>query len=101
MRRISVYAPIAVVERTSFQITVGDSKAKNFDTKPTCHRKYRQDCGCHMYSEVDAFPELVLVLAPTLERGQDVGTPPGRWVFTEARHPMFQIPDDGLPKYPG
>ena len=96
-----VLALIAVVERTSFQITAGDSKVKNFDTKPTCHRKYCQDCGCHMYLEVDAFPELVLVHAPTLERGQDVGTPPDRWVFTDSRHPMFQIPDDGLPRYPG
>jgi quinol monooxygenase YgiN len=54
-----------------------------------------------MYLEVNAFPELVLVRAPTLERGQDVGTPPDRWVFTEARHPMFQIPDDALPRYLG
>ena len=54
-----------------------------------------------MYSEVNAFPELVLVRAPTLERGQDVGTPPDRWVFTEAHHPMFQYPDDGLPRYLG
>ena len=42
-----------------------------------------------MYLEVDAFPELVLVHAPTLERGQDVGTPPDRWVFTDSRHPML------------
>ena len=29
------------------------------------------------------------------------GTEPDRWVFTDSRHPMFTIPDDGLPRYPG
>jgi quinol monooxygenase YgiN len=94
-------ALIAVVELSSFEVTAGASKVANFDTKPTCHRKYCKDCGCHMYLEVDAFPEFILVHVPTLDRSQDVGTPPDRWVFTDSRHPMIMIPDDGLPRYPG
>ncbi len=94
-------ALISVIELASFEVTAGLSKVKTIDTLPTCHRKFCGDCGCHMYLEVDAFPEFILVHVPTLDRGQDCGTPPDRWVFTDSRHPMVTIPDDGLPRYPG
>lgn len=94
-------ALIAVVERDSFTVTAGQNKLRTLDTKPTCHRKFCGECGCHMYLEVEAFPELTLVHVPTLDRGVDPGTPPDRWVFTDSRHPMVTIPDDGLPRYPG
>ena len=54
-----------------------------------------------MFLQVDAFPEFMLVHVPTLDRGMNPGTEPDRWVFTDSRHPMFTIPDDGLPRYPG
>ena len=94
-------ALITVVERNTFEVTAGASKVANIDTKATCHRKFCTECGCHMFLHVDAFPEFVLVHVPTLDRGQDVGTPPDRWVFTDSRHPMITIPDDNLPRYPG
>ena len=94
-------ALIAVVEKNSFEVSAGDSKIRNLDTKPTCHRKFCNDCGCHMFLEVDAFPEFILVHVPTLDRGVDPGAKPDRWVFTDSRHPMVEIPNDGLPRYPG
>ena len=42
-------ALISVVERNTFRITQGESKIKNYDTKPTCHRRFCADCGCHMF----------------------------------------------------
>ncbi len=93
-------AIISVVDLDGFSVTAGQSKIANLDTKPTCHRKFCRDCGCHMFLEVEAFPEFVLVHVPTLDRGVDPGTPPDRWVFTDSRHPMVTIPDDGLPRYP-
>lgn len=94
-------ALISVVELDSFQVTAGESKIANLDTKPTCHRKYCRDCGCHMFLHVDAFPEFVLIHVPALDKGVDPGAAPDRWVFTDSRHPMVNIPDDGLPRYPG
>jgi quinol monooxygenase YgiN len=94
-------ALIAVVDLESFTVTAGSHKILNFDTKATCHRKFCRDCGCHMFLEVDTLPEFVLIHVPTLDRGVDPGTPPDRWVFTDSRHPMFTIPEDGLLRYPG
>ncbi len=94
-------AVIAVVPKDSFRITQAADKIRNFDTKPTCHRKFCGECGCHMYLHVDAFPDFELVHLPTLDRGVDAGGEPDRWVFTDSKHPMVAIPDDGLPRHPG
>jgi S-(hydroxymethyl)glutathione synthase len=94
-------AVIAVVERAAFSITQGEDKIKNIDTKPTCHRRFCKDCGCHMFLYVDAFPDFILVHVPTLDRGVDVGKDPDRWVFCDSKHPMVTIPDDGLNRHPG
>jgi hypothetical protein len=94
-------AIIAVVERSAFKVTQNESKIRNFDTKPTCHRRYCADCGCHMFLYVDAFPDFVLVHVPTLERSSQVGAKPDRWVFTKSKHPMVEIPEDGLPRHEG
>jgi hypothetical protein len=83
-------ALIAVVERSAFTITAGEEKIRNIDTKPTCHRRYCADCGCHMFLHV-----------PTIDRDTDVGGKPDRWVFVNSKHPMVTIPDDGLPRHPG
>jgi len=94
-------AIIAVVEKVGFKITNNEKKIRNFDTKATCHRRYCAECGCHMFLYVDAFPDFVLVHVPTLERGIDVGANPDRWVFTKSKHPLVNIPDDGLPRHEG
>ena len=94
-------ALIAVVERNAFRITQGESKIKNYDTKPTCHRRFCGECGCHMFLYVDGFPDFLLVHVPTLDRESEVGTAPDRWVFTASKHPMVMIPDDGLPRHRG
>lgn len=94
-------AIIAVVERDAFRVTQGEDKIKTFDTKPTCHRRFCGVCGCHMFLDVDAFPDFVLVHVPTLDRDCDVGKAPDRWVFVDSKHPMVQIPDDGLNRHPG
>ena len=94
-------ALIAVVERNAFRITQGEEKIKNFDTNPTCHRRFCGTCGAHMLDYVDAFPDFVLLHVPTLDRECDVGTKPDRWVFTDSKHPLVTIPDDGLPRHPG
>jgi len=94
-------AVIAVVPKDSFKITAGEQKIQNFDTKPTCHRKFCKECGCHMYLHVDAFPDFELVHVPTLDRGVDAGAQPDRWVFTDSKHPMVTLPNDGLPRHPG
>jgi hypothetical protein len=94
-------AILAVVEKDAVRVTQGENKLKNFDTKPTAHRRFCSVCGCHMFVNVDAFPDFVLIHVPTLDRGQDVGTEPDRWVFVNSKHPMLTLPDDGLPRHPG
>ncbi len=94
-------ALIAVVERSAFKVTQGEDKIHNYDTKPTCHRRFCKDCGCHMFLYVDAFPDHILIHVPTLDRDADVGAKPDRWVFVNSKHPMVTIPDDGLPRHPG
>ena len=94
-------AIIAVVERSAFKILQGNDKVQSFDTKPTCHRKFCKACGCHMFLYVDAFPDFVLIHVPTLDRGQDIGKKPDRWVFVNSKHPLVSLPDDGLPRHPG
>src|ERR671912_191896 len=49
----------------------------------------------------DPFPDHVLVHVPTLDRESQVGGEPDRWVFTDSKHPLLAIPDDGLPRHPG
>jgi S-(hydroxymethyl)glutathione synthase len=93
-------ALIAVVERDAFEITQGEEKIRNFDTKATAHRRFCGDCGCHMFLYVDAFPEHLLIHVPTLDRDSEVGGRPDRWVFTESKHPLLMIPDDNLPRHP-
>jgi hypothetical protein len=66
-------ALIAVVERSAFKITAGEDKIRNYDTKPTCHRRFCADCGCHMFLYVDAFPDHLLIHVPTLDRDTQVG----------------------------
>jgi S-(hydroxymethyl)glutathione synthase len=94
-------ALIAVVERDKFRITQSEEKIKNFDTKETAHRKFCGDCGCHMFLEVDPFPDHVLVHVPTLDRDAEVGGKPDRWVFTDSKLELVQLPEDGLPQYSG
>lgn len=94
-------AIIAVVEREAFKIIENEDKIRNFDTKPTCHRRFCRDCGCHMMLYVDAFPDHLLLHVPTFDRGQDVGKKPDRWVFTRSKNPLFTIPNDGLPRHEG
>lgn len=94
-------AIISVVEKDAFRVIENAEKIKNFDTKPTCHRRFCRECGCHMFLYVDAFPDFVLVHVPTLDRGMEAGTPPDRWVFVNSKHPLFSLPDDGLPKHAG
>ena len=79
----------------------GEEKIRNFDTKPTCHRRFCGTCGCHMFLYVNAFPDFVLVHVPTLDRESDAGKQPDRWVFCRSKHPMVTIPDDGLPRHEG
>lgn len=93
-------ALIAVVERSAFRITQGEDKIRNFDTKATAHRRFCTGCGCHMFLYVDPFPDFVLIHVPTLDRQSEVGTKPDRWVFTDSKHPMVTIPNDGLPRHP-
>ena len=94
-------ALIAVVEKAHFRITQGKEKIKVYDTKPTCHRSFCGTCGAHMVVHVDAFDDFELIHVPTIDRDQDVGTRPDRWVFTDSKHPLVTIPDDGLPRHPG
>jgi len=94
-------AILAVVEKTGFEVTEHAEKIKNFDTKPTVHRRFCGTCGCHMFLYVDAFPDFVLVHVPTLDRADNLGATPDRWVFTRSKHAMFTIPDDGLPRHEG
>jgi hypothetical protein len=94
-------ALIAVVERDAFRILQGEEKIKNYDTKPTCHRRFCGTCGTHMFLYVDAFPDYLLVHVPTLDRDSEVGKQPDRWVFVNSKHAMVTIPDDGLPRHPG
>jgi hypothetical protein len=94
-------AIIAVVEKNAFKILQGNDKIQNFDTKPTCHRKFCKVCGCHMFLYVDGFPDFVLIHVPTLDRAQDVGKRPDRWVFVNSKHPLVVLPEDGLPRHPG
>ncbi len=94
-------AVIAVLERNAFKITQGENKVANFDTKPTCHRRFCKECGCHMFLYVDAFPDHLLIHVPTLDRDQDIGEKPDRWVFVKSKHPTVTLPDDGLPRHPG
>jgi S-(hydroxymethyl)glutathione synthase len=94
-------AIIAVVEKNAFKILQGNEKIQNFDTKPTCHRKFCKVCGCHMFLYVDGFPDFVLIHVPTLDRAQDVGKRPDRWVFVNSKHPLLVLPEDGLPRHPG
>ncbi len=94
-------AIIAVVEKSAFKILSGNDKIQNFDTKPTCHRRFCKVCGCHMFLYVDPFPDFVLVHVPTLERGRDIGKKPDRWVFVNSKHPLLALPEDGLPRHPG
>ena len=94
-------ALIAVIDRAAFKLSAGERKIRNFDTGPGCHRRFCGDCGCHMFLYVDAFPDFVLVHVPTLDRESEVGTAPDRWVFTNSKHPLVTIPDDGLPRHSG
>jgi len=94
-------ALIAVIERNAFEVTAGEHKIRNFDTKPTCHRRFCGDCGCHMFLYVDALPAFVLVHAPSVDRECELGTPPDRWLFTSSKYPLLVIPNDGLPRHPG
>ena len=94
-------ALIAVVEKKSVRVTQGQEKMRNFDTKPTCHRKFCSVCGTHLYVHVDAFDDFELVHVPTLDRESHAGKEPDRWVFTKSKHPMVSIPDDGLPRHEG
>ncbi len=94
-------AIIAVVERKAFRILQGADKVQNFDTKPTCHRRFCKVCGCHMFLYVDAFPEHLLIHVPTLDRGMEVGKKPDRWVFMGSKHPLVTLPEDGLPRHSG
>jgi hypothetical protein len=94
-------AIIAVPERSAFRITSGEDKIRNIDTKPTAHRRFCADCGTHMSLYVDAFPDHVLVHVPTLDRNADIGVQPDRWVFTRSKHPMLNLPNDGLPRHEG
>ncbi len=94
-------ALIAVVERSTFRITQGESKIHNYDTKPTCHRRFCSECGCHMFLYVDAFPEHLLIHVPTLDRGQDIGAKPDRYVFVNSKLAWLTLPDDGLPRHQG
>ena len=94
-------ALIAVVERDAFRITQGEEKIRNFDTKATAPRRFCGDCGCHMLLYVDSFPDHLLIHVPTLDRESQVGGEPDRWVFTDSKHPLLSIPDDGLPRHAG
>ena len=94
-------AIIAVVEKNAFKILQGNDKIQNFDTKPTCHRKFCKVCGGHMFLYVNAFPDFVLIHVPTLDRGQEIGKKPDRWVFVNSKHPLVTLPEDGLPRHPG
>lgn len=94
-------AILAVVDKNSFEVTQGQGKLRTFDTKPTCHRSFCSECGCHMFLNVDAFPDYTLVHVPTLDRGADVGAKPDRWVFVDSRHKFLTLPEDGLPKHSG
>jgi hypothetical protein len=94
-------AILAVVERKAFSVVQGEDKIHNYDTKATAHRRFCADCGCHMFLYVDSFPDHLLIHVPTLDRDQDIGGKPDRWVFTSSKHPMVTIPNDGLPQHPG
>lgn len=94
-------AILAVVDKDSFRYTQGQEKLKTFDTKPTAHRTFCSECGCHMQVHVDGFPDLELLHVPTVDRDSDVGGKPDRWVFVNSKHDMLNLPDDGLPRHRG
>ena len=47
---------IAVVERDASEITQGEEKIRNFDTKATAHRRFCGDCGCHIFPVCGSTP---------------------------------------------
>ncbi len=94
-------AILAVVDKDSFRFTQGRDKLKTFDTKPTAHRTFCNECGCHMLVHVDGFPTFHLIHVPTLDRDSHAGVEPDRYVFVNSKHDMLTLPEDGLPRHPG
>jgi S-(hydroxymethyl)glutathione synthase len=94
-------AVIAAIDRKSIRVTQGESKIKSFDTKPACHRRSCPKCGCQVFLDVDAIPDLSLMHVATTDRESEVGAKPDRRVFTRSEHPRVTIPTDGLPRQEG
>ena len=95
----TAFSTTALTKPGTFSVTQGEEHVGNYDpgdggfTKSFC-----RECGGHVYTTSPDNPEVIAIRMGALD--QDPGIRPQVHPYVSYAAPWYEIPDDGLPRFP-
>ncbi|MSP82910.1 MAG: GFA family protein [Alphaproteobacteria bacterium] len=94
----TVFATYATVDRAHLIVEKGEANLARFDSSPPVHRFFCKTCGCQMFIDDDARPDIRYFTPGTIDWPDHAEVPvPARHIFVGSKVPWFEI-GDGLPQ---
>ncbi len=92
----AVMVTFSVVAKDKFTVDKGAETLGRFDSSPPSHRRFCSRCGCHLFIEMDDYPDLIEVVTGTIDGGEHPGHAEDQlfhlWVGSKV--PWMDITDD-------
>lgn len=93
------FATNASADRSGFEIVRGGDRVRSHESSPGQYREFCGDCGSPLWKRTDADPDTIRIRLGTLDDSSE--TPVQVRVFTDQKHALTEIPDDGVPTFAG
>ncbi len=92
----TVFATYGIVDRVHLPIDQGEANLTRFDSSPSVHRWFCKTCGCQLFIDEDAKPDIRFFTPGTIEWPAGAESPaPLSHIFVGSKVPWLAI-GDGL-----
>jgi hypothetical protein len=93
----AAFIPVFAVSRNDFRWLAGEENVKVFTTPGGGTRTFTTCCGTRLFNSPRKFPEIVSLIAETLD--EPLTEPPAVHINVESKAPWYEIRDD-KPQFP-
>ena len=87
----SPFGTAILVESSGFKVTQGEGELTAYPSSPGKARNFCKHCGTHLFSRMQARPEVVIVRAGTVDSGLEAR--PQMHIWVKAKAPWYDILD--------
>ncbi|TAK97019.1 MAG: GFA family protein [Aquabacterium sp.] len=94
----AAFASNVPVQSCNFELVGGQDLMKAYEATPGKRRWFCGCCGSPIYSERDSLPGVLRVRIGTVD--EPIQARPAFHAHVESKCSWWELPDDGLPRYP-